>query len=179
MHSAWFIGEAAAVYQTEVKLSGKQCSFYSFGLFTVRLWWRLTCEVWHHASGQPFCALHQWGHWSPNDFLGVHSRPPSLQPTGSHPQPCARLARHGQLNAWLASLLIVLNQEMWGIKMQQVSSCMPNGLLFVRQSDEAKWKKPPVLYTLAYRGFLLGNDGYFVFKMITYSADTNISSCAI
>lgn len=25
--------------------------------------------------------------------------------------------------------------------MQQVSSCMPSGVLFVRQSDEAEWKK--------------------------------------
>lgn len=73
-------------------------------------------------------ALHQWGHWSPNDFLGLPSQPPSLQPTGgsgarggppptpSHPpSTCTRapqLARHGQLNAWLASALIVPNQEM-------------------------------------------------------------------
>lgn len=33
--------------------------------------------------------------------------------------PGTKLTQHGQLNAWLASLLIVLNQEMWGIKMQQ------------------------------------------------------------
>lgn len=66
--------------------------------------------------------------------------PPFIQADKQHTQ-------HGWLNAWLASLLIVLNQEMWGIKMQQVSSCMPSGVHFVRQSDEAERKKRLALYT--------------------------------
>lgn len=76
-------------------------------------------------------ALHQWGHWSPNKVLRVHNRPAFLQPTGVPPlcPPSAPNMGH----AWLVSLLVVLNQEMWGIKMQQVSSCVPTGSFFVSQ----------------------------------------------
>jgi len=166
--SAWFAGEATAVYQLEVTSPGAWCRSSSLGLSTVSLWWRLTCEVWHHASGQFFLALHQWGHWSANDFLRVHGQPPSLQPIGYSPISSVWLTRHEQLNAWPASLLIVLNQEMWGIKMQKVSSCMPSGVLFVvRWSDEAQWKNP----------LMMAITGWFVCKMITCTVYMNIIVC--
>lgn len=154
-----------AVCQTEAAQSGKQCSFLHFWTFhgvavmKVDMWSMTSCQ-W--AAFLSSCTSEVTGllMTSSGFIAGLllllcspQGSPPSIQ---AHKQ----LTQHGWLDAWLASLLIVLNQEMWGIKMQQVSSCMPSGVHFVRQSDEAERKKPLMLHTHPYRETVWGTHLY-------------------
>lgn len=163
----------------QVTQSGKQCGFLHFWTFH----WVAVMKV--DMSSMTSC---QWAAFlssctsevtgllmTSSGFIAGLLLLLLCSPQGSPPsiQADKQLTQHGWLNAWLASLLIVLNQEMWGIKMQQVSSCMPSGVHFVRQSDEAERKKRLMLHTHTLTERLCGeisaNAGWFVCEMIMYS----------